>query len=69
MYYVDVLLSLKDRKFYIGFSEDIKKRLADHSAGRNTSTKSRRPFKLIYYEAMEKAMDELARRGLSHPAQ
>ncbi|MBI5872865.1 MAG: GIY-YIG nuclease family protein [Candidatus Omnitrophica bacterium] len=51
MYYVYVLLSLKDKKFYIGFSEDVKKRLADHNAGRNTSTKPRRPLKLIYYEA------------------
>jgi len=51
MYYVYVLLSLRDNKFYIGFSENIKKRLADHNAGRNTSTKPRRPFKLIYYEA------------------
>lgn len=51
MYYVYVLLSLKDKKLYIGFSEDIKKRLADHNAGRNTSTKPRRPFELIYYEA------------------
>ncbi len=50
MYYVYVLLSLKDKKFYIGFSEDVNKRLADHNAGRNTSTKSRRPFELIYYE-------------------
>jgi len=51
MYYVYILLSLKDSKLYSGFSEDIKKRLADHNAGRNTSTKSRRPFKLLYYEA------------------
>ncbi len=51
MFYVYVLLSLKDNHFYIGFSEDIKKRLADHNAGRNTSTKPRRPLELIYYEA------------------
>ena len=49
MYYVYVLLSLKDNKFYIGFSEDVKKRLADYNAGRNMSTKPRRPFELIYY--------------------
>jgi putative endonuclease len=51
MYYVHVLLSLEDSHFYIGFSENIKKRLADHNAGRNTSTKPRRPFELIYYGA------------------
>jgi len=61
MYYVYVLLSLQDKKFYIGFSEDIKKRLADHNAGRNTSTKPRRPFELIYYEAHLNKKDALRR--------
>jgi putative endonuclease len=61
MHYVYVLLSLKDKNFYIGFSEDIKKRLADHNAGRNTSTKPRRPFELIYYEAHLSKEDALRR--------
>lgn len=63
MYYVYVLLSLKDNKFYIGFSEDIKKRLADHNAVRNTSTKPRRLFKLIYYEAHLNKYDALRREA------
>lgn len=61
MYYVYVLLSLKDNNFYIGFSEDIEKRLADHNAGRNTSTKSRRPLALIYYEAHFSKEDAMRR--------
>ena len=63
MYYVYVLLSLKDQKFYIGFSEDVKKRLEDHNAGRNTSTKYRRPFELIYYEAHSSKEDALRREN------
>jgi putative endonuclease len=63
MYYVYILLSLKDNKFYAGFSEDIKKRLADHNAGRNTSTKLRRPFELIYYEAHLSKEDALRRES------
>jgi putative endonuclease len=61
MFFVYVLLSLKDKKLYTGFSEDIKKRLTDHNAGRNTSTKSRRPFELIYYEAHLSKEDALRR--------
>jgi len=61
MHYVYVLLSLKDRKFYIGYSEDIKKRLEDHSSGRNESTKCRRPLELIYYEAHSSKEDALRR--------
>jgi putative endonuclease len=51
MFYVYVLLSLKDEKFYIGFTGDLRRRLKEHNAGKNISTKSRRPLKLTYYEA------------------
>ena len=51
MFYVYVLISLKDRKFYIGFTNDLKRRLKEHNSGKNISTKSRLPLKLIYYES------------------
>ena len=51
MFYVYVLLSLKDKKFYIGFTNDLKRRLNEHNSGKNISTKSRIPLKLIYYES------------------
>jgi len=51
MFYVYILQSLKDRKLYIGYSTDLRKRLKDHNSGGTKSTKTRRPFKLIYYEA------------------
>jgi len=50
-YYVYVLLSLKDGKFYIGFTNNLEKRLKQHFQGKNFSTKPRLPLKLIYYEA------------------
>jgi len=57
MYYVYVLLSFKDDKFYIGFTADLKRRLKEHNSGKNISTKSRRPLKLIYYEAHLSKLD------------
>jgi putative endonuclease len=51
MHYVYVLLSLKDEKFYIGFTNDLERRLKEHNSGENISTKSRLPLKLFYYEA------------------
>ena len=51
MYYVYALISLKDKKFYIGYTEDLKRRLKEHNSGKNISTKSRLPLKLIYYES------------------
>ncbi len=51
MHYVYVFLSLKDEKFYIGFTNDLERRLKEHNSGKNISTKSRLPLKLFYYEA------------------
>ena len=51
MYYTYVLLSTKDKEFYTGYTKDLKLRFEQHNKGLVDSTKSRRPFKLIYYEA------------------
>ncbi len=63
MYFVYVLKSLKDDKFYIGFSEDVKRRNKDHNSGKVLSTKDRRPFKLIDYEANLSKKDALRREN------
>jgi len=59
MFYVYVLFSEKDRKFYTGYSADLKGRFEEHSKGRVPSTKKRLPMHLIYYEA---CLDELDAR-------
>jgi putative endonuclease len=51
MYYTYVLQSQEDGKFYTGFTQDLKLRFEQHNKGLVQSTKNRRPFKLIYYEA------------------
>ena len=50
-FYTYVLLSFKDNEYYIGYTNDLKRRIEEHNVGKNFSTKSRRPFKLIYFEA------------------
>lgn len=51
MHYIYILKSIKDGKYYTGFSSDLRSRIKDHHAGNVQSTKSRRPLELIYYEA------------------
>ena len=46
-----VLQSLKDKKLYIGMSKDIDRRVRQHREGAVTSTRYRRPLRLIGYEA------------------
>lgn len=50
-HYVYVLLSLKDNKFYIGSTNDLKRRVQEHQQGKNISTSKRLPIQLIFYEA------------------
>lgn len=61
MYYVYVLKSEKDGNWYTGYTDNLQKRINEHSLGLNTSTKDRRPFKLIYYEASINEKDAKAR--------
>jgi putative endonuclease len=57
MFYVYLLHSAKDKGFYIGFSTDLKRRLSEHTRGASLATKSRGPWKLIYYEAYTERED------------
>lgn len=61
MYYVYILRSLKDKKFYIGYTKDLSKRFKEHNDGKVTSTKYRLPFELLYYEASRNQNDALHR--------
>ena len=63
MHYVYVLLSQKDRKFYIGLTEDIKQRVSAHNGGNVESTRFRRPWELIYYEFYLEKSDAIGREG------
>jgi len=51
MYYTYVLQSAKDDFLYIGWTDDVVRRVEAHNAGKVVSTKSRIPFVLVYYEA------------------
>ncbi len=61
MFYVYVLKSERDRDLYIGYTEDLKRRLGEHNGGANKSIKSRKPFVLIYYEAYRDKSDAIIR--------
>ena len=60
-YYVYILFSEKDKKFYIGSTKDLKRRFSQHKRGENVSTSYRGPFMLIHYEYFISKKDALAR--------
>lgn len=67
MYCVYVLKSRKDGKLYIGFTNDLKRRLLQHNSGDTKSTRYRSPFILVYSEIYRSKLDALTReRRLKH---
>jgi putative endonuclease len=61
MYYVYVIRSQVDGKLYKGFTVDVGKRIKAHNRGEVTSTRKRRPFKLIHQEGYQSKSEALKR--------
>ncbi|MFA4817800.1 MAG: GIY-YIG nuclease family protein [Parcubacteria group bacterium] len=61
MYYTYVLKSKVDNDLYVGFTNDLKLRFKQHNNGKVESTKRRKPFDIIYYEACLDKQDAIKR--------
>ena len=60
MYYVYVLRSSKDGKYYVGFTADLEDRLKRHIEGRSKATRDRLPLYLVgckKFESRKEAQD------------
>ncbi|HYU64960.1 MAG TPA: GIY-YIG nuclease family protein [Candidatus Paceibacterota bacterium] len=56
-HYIYVLKSIKDGKFYTGFTKNLKLRFKQHQDGLVASTRKRRPFELVYFEGCRDRSD------------
>ncbi len=61
MFYVYILQSQKDKRWYTGSTSDLRKRFSQHNNQEVYSTKNRGPFTLIYYEACINELDARVR--------
>lgn len=50
MHYVYLLISKKDRSWYIGETTNLKRRIIEHNQGKSIYTNQHRPYKLVYAE-------------------
>ena len=60
-YYVYALQSDKDNNFYVGFTINLTRRIKEHNNGKVISTKTRIPFKLVYWEGCLSQQDATKR--------
>ena len=62
MYYVYVLENQNDKSLYIGYTENIEKRVSDHQDGKGgRTTKLKQNWQLIYQEGYLNKYDALGR--------
>ena len=61
MFYVYVLYSKKDHKFYVDGTETLKEEIDKHRAGKKPVTQKRLPLFLCYYEVYFNKKDAQAR--------
>lgn len=60
-WYVYVLMSKKDKSWYIGSTKNMQKRILSHNASKNSSTKYAVPWGIIYCEISLNRDDARAR--------
>ena len=53
MFFVYAVKSLKVSRIYVGMTQDIEKRIAEHNSGKTKSTKGYLPWELFYYEIID----------------
>ena len=61
MFVVYILFSETAGRFYVGHTGDIVDRLTRHNDGRSASTKSGRPWRLVFTEAYESRAEAMKR--------
>lgn len=61
MFYIYILKSQRDKRLYIGYTQNLQKRLEEHNSGKNKSTKNRVPLDLVYYESFRNKQDAIKR--------
>ena len=59
MWYVYVLKSSKNGRLYTGSTNNLERRLEEHSSGKSVYTRTTRPYQLVYQEELT---DELEAR-------
>ncbi|MBX7141276.1 MAG: GIY-YIG nuclease family protein [Chitinophagales bacterium] len=53
MFWVYIIKSLSTQKFYVGHTEDLERRLHEHNTGINRSTKSGKPWELVWRKSCD----------------
>ena len=57
MFYVYILKSLKNRRLYTGSTNNLERRIYEHSVGQTKYTSKAGPFELVYKESYNTSLE------------
>ncbi len=57
MYFLYILKSQKNNKFYIGSTNDLERRIKEHNSGKTKSLKYLRPLEIVFYKEFQNESD------------
>ena len=60
-YFVYILQSRVDGSFYVGYSNDVDRRLAEHNAGLSSYTSRKMPWEIFHVEEYDSKSDAIRR--------
>jgi len=60
-YFVYILRSFADRRLYVGFTDNLARRLSEHNAGKVPATRKRKPFAMVHAERYAERKEALRR--------
>ena len=63
IYTVYILYSAKIDKFYVGYTNDIQRRMAEHNRKKGKYTDNGIPWKIVYTEAFENKKEAMNREA------
>ena len=61
MFYAYILQSQKDNSFYIGYTQDLTKRLEKHNSAKRGYTATKKPWEIVYWEAFPSKTEAIKR--------
>ena len=61
MYKVYILISEKFAKTYVGFTDNLDRRLIEHNSGKSEFSSRYKPWKILYFEDHEKLENAVSR--------
>lgn len=61
MYFVYILQSKVDASFYIGYTENLERRVQQHNNGESAYTSRKMPWDVVYFEEFPEKSDAIKR--------